>query len=103
MKVGDKITPKWSESFCDHVTKGKIYEVVEIKNVGFFIINDKGKKCFPISTTYIKVFWNWGVLIMRDTVSFKVRRLKRLMFVVLWHMGLIKFAKTSLNRLAKLF
>ncbi|GIN21435.1 hypothetical protein [Siminovitchia fordii] len=55
MKIGDKLTPQWSESLSDHVTKGKVYEVVEVKDVGFFIINDKGEKCFPISTTFMRV------------------------------------------------
>jgi hypothetical protein len=55
MKVGDKIKAQWSEPYVDHTTQDRVYEVIEVKKIGFFIINDKGERCFPISTTFIKV------------------------------------------------
>jgi hypothetical protein len=55
VKVGDKLKAQWSESYTDHTTQDKIYEVIEVKKIGFFIINDKGERCFPISTTFIRV------------------------------------------------
>lgn len=55
MKIGDKLKAKWTEDICDHVTKGKIYEVVEARDTGFHIMNDKGNKCFPIATTFERV------------------------------------------------
>jgi hypothetical protein len=55
LNIGDKITPKWNETSVDHVTKDKEYEVVDVTKVGFWIINDNGKKCFPISTSFRKL------------------------------------------------
>ena len=55
LQVGSKLKAKWSENLVDHVTKGKVYEVVEVDEVGFRIINDKGDKCFPISTTFTRM------------------------------------------------
>lgn len=52
LAVGNKMKAKWSEKLVDHVTKDKIYEVVEVSEIGFYIINDKGEKRFPISTTF---------------------------------------------------
>jgi hypothetical protein len=57
VKIGDKLEAKWSESLADHVTKGEVYEVVEVIEINsrssyFKIINDKGKKVMPISTSF---------------------------------------------------
>lgn len=55
MKIGDKLQAKWSESLVDHTTKDKVYEVVDINNLGFWIINDKGEKHLPISTSFRRI------------------------------------------------
>ena len=52
--VGSKLEAKWTETLVDHVTQGEIYEVVEVTPIGFYIINDKGEKRFPISTTFTR-------------------------------------------------
>ena len=55
LKVGSELMAKWTENLIDHVTKGKIYKVVEISHAGFFILNDKGEKRFPVSTTFTRI------------------------------------------------
>ena len=55
MEVGAKVMAKWSERIVDHTTEGKVYEVVEVDQIGFRIINDKGIKCLPISTSFTRV------------------------------------------------
>lgn len=55
LNKGDKLQAKWSETFIDHTTKGRTYEVVDITEVGFWIINDKGKKHLPVSTSFTRV------------------------------------------------
>lgn len=55
MKVGDKIVAKWTEKFTDNVTKGVEYPVVEVNDVGFYIINDKNEKCLPVSVEFRKL------------------------------------------------
>jgi hypothetical protein len=55
LRVGSKLVAKHSESLADHLTKGKEYEVVEVSEIGFYILNDYGKKCFPIATTFIRI------------------------------------------------
>lgn len=55
IKDGDKLKANFSENISDNVTKGKVYEVVRVKKTGFWIINDLGNECFPISTTFTKI------------------------------------------------
>ncbi len=55
LHVGCKLKAKWLEDLVDHVTKDKVYEVVEVSDIGFYIINDKGEKSFPISTSFTMV------------------------------------------------
>lgn len=52
LKVGDKLTAEWTEEYIDHVTEGRKYEVLRTSNIGFYIINDKGEECFPISSQF---------------------------------------------------
>lgn len=56
MKVGDKLEAKWTETFVDHVTNGKMYEVVEVLDFTytkfFKIRNDKGEVSMPVSTSF---------------------------------------------------
>ena len=52
MKIGDRLQAKWSETFVDHTTKDNIYEVIDITEIGFWIINDKGERHLPISTSF---------------------------------------------------
>ncbi|MGG4434457.1 hypothetical protein AAXE64_07845 [Priestia megaterium] len=54
MKIGDKLIASWSEVYLDKTTQGKEYEVVDITEVGFWIINDDGEKVFPVSTEFKK-------------------------------------------------
>lgn len=55
MKAKDKLKAKWTDNIADKVTKDAIYEVVKVNEIGFWIINDKGEECFPISTTFTKI------------------------------------------------
>lgn len=55
MKIGDKFQAEWSETLIDHTTKDKVYEVVDITETGFWIINDKGEKCFPVATSFKRI------------------------------------------------
>jgi hypothetical protein len=55
MKIGDKLRAKWTENFADFVTQDAIYEVIKVDECGFWIINDKGKECFPVSTSFTKI------------------------------------------------
>jgi hypothetical protein len=53
LKVGSKLRAKWTENFTDFVSQDGVYEIVEMNDRGgFYIINDKGEKCFPISTDF---------------------------------------------------
>jgi hypothetical protein len=52
MKTGTKLKAQWTENITDHVTKDKVYEVLKVKDRNFWIINDKGEECFPISVTF---------------------------------------------------
>lgn len=56
VKLGDiLIADKWC-GFPDNTTKGKEYKVVQVRTYAdrqmFWIIDDKGQKRFPISTTF---------------------------------------------------
>jgi uncharacterized protein YgiM (DUF1202 family) len=55
LQIGDKLKANWSENITDHVTKGKVYTVKKVNQVGFYIINDKGEESFPISTKFTKI------------------------------------------------
>lgn len=52
LKVGDKVIAQWTEEFIDHVTEGNLYEVSRVEDIGFYIINDKGVECFPVSSRF---------------------------------------------------
>jgi hypothetical protein len=52
LKVGDILTAKWTENLVDYVTKDKTYEVSRVEDIGFYIINDKGTECFPVSAQF---------------------------------------------------
>lgn len=54
MRIGEKIIALWDEIFLDKTTKGKEYEIVDVSEVGFWIINDDGDKVFPVSTLFKK-------------------------------------------------
>ncbi|MGG0308402.1 hypothetical protein ABEY43_06690 [Priestia megaterium] len=55
MKKGNRLIALWNEKFIDKTTKGKEYIIEEVSNIGFWIINDEGKKVFPVSTRFKKV------------------------------------------------
>jgi hypothetical protein len=52
MSTGTKLISLWNENYVDHVTEGKVYEVSKVTDIGFWIINDKGKEVFPISSRF---------------------------------------------------
>ena len=52
LKIGNKLQARWTDDIADHTTKDKVYEVIDITTTGFWIINDKGEKCFPVSTSF---------------------------------------------------
>lgn len=58
MKVGDKLIAKGLCGFPDGTTAGKEYEVVTVDEHAdrtfFHIINDEGRKTFPVSTVFEK-------------------------------------------------
>jgi hypothetical protein len=50
LEVGDKMIAK-NSSEQDHTTQGKIYKIVDINGIGFWIINDKGQEIITTDTT----------------------------------------------------
>lgn len=56
LEVGEILTPKWTDELHDKVTKGNVYEVTKLTSFGgFYIINDEGKECFPISVSFKRI------------------------------------------------
>lgn len=52
IKVGTVLLALWGDSLIDKTTQGNEYKVVEVSDVGFWIVNDEGKISFPVSTKF---------------------------------------------------
>ncbi|MEG7883054.1 hypothetical protein [Bacillus paranthracis] len=53
--TGDKLMALHTEKLFDRVTKDKVYEVTKVTDIGFYIINDDGKECFPVGVRFKRV------------------------------------------------
>jgi hypothetical protein len=55
IQVGTKLKALYGDDLIDKTTAGNIYEVVEVSEVGFWIVNDEHKVSFPVSTRFLIV------------------------------------------------
>lgn len=52
LQIGSKIVAQRTEKLIDHVTEGKVYEIVDEFEGHGFIINDLDDKCVPLVSRF---------------------------------------------------